>query len=257
MFKYELSDKVKNFIKRSNIDEVSIGCSDSQVFKITKEDNVYYLKVAKLGLLTKEYEKLSWLDGKLSVPRVILYDTYNKIEYLITAALKGEMICNKYYENNYDMGIKVLKQAFDNIYNVDISTCPFNTDINYRLSIAEYNVNNNLIKNENLSEDVLNRFGSANGLLSYLKENKFEAKKCFSHGDPSLPNIFGTEDKFEGLIDVGECGVSDIWFDLAICEKSIKRNYGKEYINKFYEELNIIPDRGKIEYYQLLMELYL
>ena len=45
-------------------------------------------------------------------------------------------------------------------------------------------------------------------------------------------------------------------FDLAICEKSIKRNYGEEYISEFYNQLGIIPDRNKIDYYLLMMEVY-
>ena len=72
-----------------------------------------------------------------------------------------------------------------------------------------------------------------------------------------MPNIFALKDKFVGFIDVGECGIADKWFDLAICEKSIRRNYGEEYIRQFYNELNIVPDREKIDYYLLMMELYL
>ncbi len=93
--------------------------------------------------------------------------------------------------------------------------------------------------------------------MQYLKENKFKSKLCFSYGDTSLPNIFAYNNEVSGFIDVGECGIADIWFDLAICEKSIKRNYGEEYIPKFYEELKIIPNRKKIDYYLLMMQLYL
>ena len=94
-------------------------------------------------------------------------------------------------------------------------------------------------------------------VLEFLKSNKFNDEICFSHGDTSLPNIFASQDKFTGFIDVGECGLADKWFDLAICEKSIKRNYGEKYIDEFYKELNIIPEREKIDYYLLMMELYL
>ena len=38
-FNYKLTDNVLNFIKSSLLEEVNIGCSDSQVFKIKKEDN--------------------------------------------------------------------------------------------------------------------------------------------------------------------------------------------------------------------------
>ena len=52
-----------------------------------------------------------------------------------------------------------------------------------------------------------------------------------------------------------KCGISDIYFDLVICEKSIERNYGKEYINKFYDALGIEKDEFKSDYYRIMMEL--
>ena len=115
----------------------------------------------------------------------------------------------------------------------------------------------------NKISEYLDILADRNKILNIIKEeiiaikNKFNDEKCFSHGDTSLPNIFALKDKFVGFIDVGECGIADKWFDLAICEKSIRRNYGEEYIQQFYNELNIVPDREKIDYYLLMMELYL
>ena len=71
----------------------------------------------------------------------------------------------------------------------------------------------------------------------------------------SLPNIFALDGHFSGLIDVGNAGLSDIYFDLVICEISIERNYGKEYIDTFYEKLGIEKDEFKSDYYRILMSL--
>ncbi len=256
-FNYELIDSVQSFIENATLKEISIGCSDSRVFRIEKKDGIFFIKIAKKGMLTSEYEKLKWLDGKLAIPKIVLYDASNDTEYLITEAIEGEMACSSAYLDNPDLGIKVIKEAFNNIYNVDITDCPFNVDINYKLALIEDNVNRGLITDSDLKEATLEKFGSAKNLVNYLKENKFVDELCFSHGDTSLPNIFGRNDIFTGFIDVGECGLADKWFDLAICEKSIRRNYGETYINKFYEALNIIPDRNKIDYYLYMMELYL
>lgn len=257
IFKYELSDKVKGFIENSNLKEISIGCSDSQVVEITKDEKKYFLKMSKEGLLTSEYKKLDWLKGKLYVPNVELYDNYNGIEYLITTSVNGEMVCSDYYINNPELGLKVIADSFKNIYSVNIDNCPFNVDIDYKLKLVENNVKNKLVTNNDLKDSTLEKFKTVEELLKYLKDNRFNEEKCFSHGDTSLPNIFASKDKFEGFIDVGECGIADKWFDLAICEKSIIRNYGQEYVERFYEELNIVPDRNKINYYLYMMELYL
>lgn len=256
-FKYKLTEKIQNFITDTELKEIGIGCSDSQVIQITKNNDIYYLKIAKKGLLTKEYNALKWLYGKLPVPEIILYDDESENEYLITKAITGEMVCSEKYLKEPNMAIKIIKEAFDSIYSIDISDCPLDVSNHYKLSLVKRNVECKLVKDSNLTEETIKKFGSVEGLLKYLIDNQFEEELCFSHGDTSLPNVFGLNDRFSGFIDVGECGIADKWFDLAICEKSIIRNFGEQYVSKFYEELSIIPDRKKIEYYLLMMELYL
>ena len=256
-FKYKLTKKVEDFIVNTSLKEIGIGCSDSQVFKIEKLDKTYFIKISSKGNLTSEYEKLKWLNDKLSVPRITLYDYTDDTEYLITESVGGKMACSEYYLNNPEVGINVIAKAFKQIVDVDIKDCPFNVSIDYKLALVESNVNNNLIHLEDLKEETLKKFGNLENIIKFLKDNKFDDEYCFSHGDTSLPNIFASGNEFVGFIDVGECGIADKWFDLAICEKSIKRNYGEQYISKFYDELNIIPERDKIDYYLLMMELYL
>lgn len=254
---YELSEKVKNFIKNALIEEISIGCSDSQVFKVVKNDNTYFIKMAKKNLLTGEYNALKWLDGKLLIPKVFMYEIYNETEFLITEAIPGEMVCSDNMIDNNDVGIKVIVEAFKNIYNVDYTECPFNVSLDYKLKLVSDNVKKGLIDYDDLSDDVKEKFETLDDILNYLYENRFDEELCFSHGDTSLPNIFCKDGNFSGFIDVGECGIADKWFDLAICQKSIKRNYGEEAVDKFYKELGIEPDNYKINYYLLMLQLYL
>lgn len=253
----ESIDIVDNFIGSAKVSEITIGCSDSKVYKIEKEDNTYYLKVATKGLLTREYNALNWLQGKLEVPKIVLYDDTTEKEYLITEAIPGEMVCSDNMINNSDKALDIIVESFNNIYKVDIKNCPFNVGLDYKLNIIENNVKNNLINYNDLKDNTKEKFNSLEEIVKYLKDNKFKEELCFSHGDTSLPNIFANDNHFSGFIDVGECGIADKWFDLAICEKSIKRNYGLEYVKKFYEKLNIKEDRFKIDYYLLMMELYL
>ena len=226
-FNYDLTIEVEKFIIGAELKEIGIGCSDSQVFEIIKNDKVYYLKIAKKDLLTQEYNALKWLDGKLDVPKIVLFDDESENEFLITEAIDGEMVCSDYYVNNPDIAIKIIAEAFKKIYSINIKDCPFNVSNDYKLSLVEKNVKSGLVKNDSLKEETLNKYGNVENILNYLKQNKFEEELCFSHGDTSLPNIFAKDNHFSGFIDVGECGIADKWFDLAICEKSIKRNFGE------------------------------
>lgn len=69
-FKYRLTEK--KFITNASLKEIGIGYSDSQVIQINKDNQIYFLKIAKKGLLTQEYNALKWLDGKLLVPKIVL-----------------------------------------------------------------------------------------------------------------------------------------------------------------------------------------
>ena len=166
-FNYNLTDKVKEFVKDSDLENIGIGCSNSQVIKVKKEQGTYYLKISKKGLLTSEFEKLKWLQGKLNVPKIILYDASDNTEYLITESVQGEMVCSDYYIKNPDIGIKVIADAFNSIYSVDIEDCPFNVAIDYKLSIIENNVKNKLIKEEDLKQETLEKYGSLDNVLKY------------------------------------------------------------------------------------------
>lgn len=114
-----------------------------------------------------------------------------------------------------------------------------------------------MIKINNIEKEVLNKFKTLENIYKFLAENKVEEELVFSHGDMSLPNIFAFNNRLSGLIDVGESGIADKWFDIAIVVKSIKRNYGEEAVNLFFKELKIEKQQSKIDYYILLMELYL
>lgn len=256
-FKYILTEKINEFIKESIIEEISIGCSDSQIFKIEKDKKKYFLKIAKNNTLTSEYEKLKWMKGKLKVPKIHSYEKRNNVEYLITEALCGEMICSDYYLENPLEGIPCIIEAFNEIYKVDINNCPFNVGIDYKLNLVKNNMLNGLIDISNVSDNVLREFGTIENIYDYLLENKFEEDLVFSHGDVSMPNLFVFNNSFSGFIDVGECGIADKWFDIAIATKSIKRNFGDDAVIEFYKQLKLKEDTFKISYYLLLMELYL
>ncbi len=163
------------------------------------------------------------------------------------------MLCDDYYDDHPIEGINVIVEAFNALYSIDYKDCIIDETIDKKIKDIEQNFNN--IKESDIKEDILNRFHSKNAILKYLKGNKPKQIIGFTHGDMSLPNIFELDGHFSGLIDVGNAGLSDIYFDLVICEMSIERNYGKEYIDVFYDKLGIEKDEFKSDYYRILMSL--
>lgn len=52
--------------------------------------------MAKKGLLTQEFNALKWLNGKLLVPEIVMFESDDNAEFLITKAIPGEMVCSDY-----------------------------------------------------------------------------------------------------------------------------------------------------------------
>lgn len=245
------SNRLNEFLKDANkIEEVTIGCN-SVVYRIKKKSKTFYLKIA--DHLSQESIRLDYLSGKINIPEKVFYEKYNGKSYILTKEVKGIMLCDDYFDNNKMEGIDIIVEAFNAIYNIDYSDCIIDETIDTK--IAEIESRFNQIKESDINENILRRFHTKENILKYLKGNKPKQIIGFTHGDMSLPNIFALDHHFSGLIDVGNAGISDIYFDLVICEMSIERNYGKEYIPVFYDKLGIEKDDFKSDYYRILMSL--
>ena len=107
-------------------------------------------------------------------------------------------------------------------------------------------------------------FYSPTKLLNWLRENRPEPEPALSHGDFCLPNVFFEDGKVSGFIDLGDAGIADRWYDIALGYRSLKHNadgtYGKYYEgvkpDELFVKLGIEPDWEKIRYYILLDELF-
>lgn len=246
------SNRLNEFLKTAtSIDEITIGCSGKKVYKIRKKSKVFYLKVA--NHLSRESISLDYLEDKVIVPEKVFYEKYNGMSYLLTKSLNGIMLCDDYFDDHIMEGIDIIVEAFNALYNIDYSDCVIDETIPVKIKRIEENIGS--IKEENIKKEILDRFHTKQAILKYLKGNMPKQIIGFTHGDMSLPNIYACNGHFSGLLDTEDAGLSDIYYDLVVCEMSIERNYGKEYVDVFYEKLGIEKDEFKSDYYRILLSL--
>ena len=80
----------------------------------------------------------------------------------------------------------------------------------------------------------------------------------------SPTNVFFENGKVSGFIDLGDAGIADRWYDIALGYRSLKHNadgtYGAYYADvhpdDLFKKLGIEPDWERIKYYILLDELF-
>lgn len=246
------SNRLNEFLKTAtSIEKITIGCSGKKVYKIRKKSKVFYLKVA--NHLSKESISLDYLKDKVIVPEKVFYEKYNGMSYLLTKSLNGIMLCDDYFDDHVMEGIDIIVEAFNALYNIDYSDCVIDETIPVKIKRIEENIG--LIKEEDIKKEILDRFHTKQAILKYLKGNMPKQIIGFTHGDMSLPNIYACNGHFSGLLDTEDAGLSDIYYDLVVCEISIERNYGEEYVDVFYEKLGIEKDEFKSDYYRILLSL--
>lgn len=214
-----------------------------------------------------EYLMTRYLQGKLPVPAVYAYKKSDGKSYLLMGKCAGEMACSDEYMENPHMQCKLLARGLKMLWDVDVSDCPSDQRLQYKLKQAAYNVEKGLVDLENVEPDTFgeNGFASPSHLLDWLYANMPKEEAVLSHGDYCLPNLFGRGEEVTGYIDLGRSGIADKWCDIAICYRSISQNYSGKYSRQAYpgyddlllfRELGIEPDWEKIRYYILLDELF-
>ena len=242
----------------------NIGMSGNQV--LIFEDMV--LKIEDGNDYVKEYVRImQWLDGKLTVPKILAYEEEDGKSYLLMSKMEGEMSCDTYYLEHPDVLVSALACGLKLLWEVDIQDCPRVRDLDALLAEARWQVENDLVDLDNAQEGTFgeNGFQSPADLLEWLELNRPDFEPVFSHGDYCLPNVFLKEGKIKGFIDLDRSGVCDKWNDIAICYRSLKNNISGKYGGKVYDNfdpnilfdmLEIEPDWKKINYYILLDELF-
>lgn len=242
-----------------------IGMSGSEIFLFKK----MALKIEKTSCTSENERKLlTWLDGKLPVPRIIETETEDGYSYLLMSRLQGEMACSKKSMRNAENTVKALANGLKLLWQVDISNCPCSNVVSEKLSQAKYNIENYLVEMEYFNPGTFGPEGFSDlpDLYNFLDRKRPKEDFVFSHGDFCLPNVFVKGSDVTGFLDWGSGGIADRWQDIALCLRSLRLNYVKlsgygeaDYRKRkeqLFQELAIEPDEEKIRYYLLLDELY-
>ena len=260
----DIPDSIKDKIKDEKYEMDDVGMSRGSILLFS--DKV--LKIQENSEeAVNEVLAMHWLEGQLSVPKVIAYECRDTKSYLLMTRMLGKMTCDESYMSDPEKLTALLAQALQELWKVDISACPLNWTLDRKLQAAQFNINHNLVDIENVEPDTFGPGGFENpeALLQWLKANKPKEELVLSHGDFCLPNIYITDDDRFGFIDLGRTGISDKWQDIALCYRSLKHNYTGKYAVKEYpgyypdmlfEKLGLRPDWDKIRYYTLLDELF-
>ena len=207
-----------------------------------------------------------WLDGKIPVPRILASVLQDDLRWTVMTRISGEMSCADAYRTDPHRLVRVLAEAMQKLWTIDISDCPVDQSPAAKLARARKiveagEVNMDLVDPETFGE---NGFSSPAALLLWLEENAPDFEPVLTHGDYCLPNVFLENWEFTGFLDLGRSGAGDKWTDIAILWRSLRDNFGGHYgeavegfhPDKLFDALGMEKDERKLKYYLLMDELF-
>jgi aminoglycoside 3'-phosphotransferase-3 len=265
MSELRLSKQLYEITKNYRFIKDTEGMSPTRVYKLCGRSENLYLKISDSKFhgttydVEREKDIMLWLKGKLPVPEVLHFEQHENSSFLLMREVSGD-VGYAYYQKQRDPKkmIKIYSEGIKLFQSVSIAGCPFPSNIDYRLNELDYLLRHGLadIDIENWEDDT--PFRDPNELYAFLKTHKPSEELVFSHGDLGDSNIFISNHKISGFIDLGRSGKADKWYDIAFCVRSIQHDIGndKEYLGLFFDLLGIEPDWEKIRYYILLDELF-
>lgn len=234
----------------------AVLCYENMVLKVTPAEPRFDADVAQLR----------WLQGRLPVPEVLCAVTERGMDYLLMSRVPGKMSCAREYITDPNALAELLADALQMLWRVDITDCPRQRRLEDDLLEARQRIDAGLIDIDDCEPETFapGGFEGPEALLAWLEENKPPLEPVLSHGDLCLPNVFVENGRVSGFIDLGDCGISDKWRDIALCHRSLRHNLSGKYASVpvdadpdiLFEKLGLEPDWEKLRYYVLLDELF-
>lgn len=256
MDKYPFPSIIQQHVKEMVSKKNTIGRSEASIFYFSNYEKELYLKIEKKNLEFEHEQKImEWLKNKLPVPKIVTTCNRDEYDYLLMTKVIGKMACSEELLNDPQTLVMALAEGIKKLQRVDISGCPYDCRLKYKLNTAREKIDNNQIDMNDLEKNTL--FNSPEEVYKFLIKNKPKEELVFSHGDYCLPNVFIDRGIATGFIDLGRAGIADKWQDIALCIRSLEYNLkSNKYTELLFEYLDLEADYEKIKYYTLLDELF-
>lgn len=256
----KLPQSLSDFVTRYTWDEVPIGKSSARTYCLQRHHYLtMFLKVDKKWPrreLLEEKKVLEWLSGKLPVATVILFDEYDKNDYLLISGIAGADAANLVGNIDNAELVILLAKGLRMIHSLPVTDCPFERTLDRMIESAGFNVKHELVNEDDFND--VRRGKTAEELYKELLLLKpADEDLVFTHGDYCLPNIMINQQQIAGFVDLHRAGIADRYKDIALAIRSIRSNIGAGHEQTFFKEYGISePDTEKIEYYMLLDEFF-
>jgi kanamycin kinase len=227
-------------------------------WRLTGADgSVRFAKVDAAGAypsLRAEAERMIWAAAYLPVPRVVTLAEFGGTTVLVTEALGGRDATDPSWRGDLPALVFAMGQGLRGFHEaVDEEWCPFRFDLDHALDHVARRVDTGAIGSD--FHDIHAGFTPETALARLRSTRPDHEDLVVCHGDYCAPNMLLENGRVTGYVDLGELGVADRWWDVAVGAWSAGWNFGQEHEARFYEGYGIEPDPERIRFYRLLYDV--
>ena len=173
---------------------------------------------------------------------------------LVTEALPGRGATDPVWRADRPALVHALGQGLRRFHEaVGEEWCPFRFDLDHALDHVARRVDAGAIAGD--FHDIHLGFTPESALVWLHATRPDDEDLVVCHGDHCAPNVLLEERRVTGYVDLGELGVADRWWDVAVGAWSAGWNFGEEHEAHFYEGYGIEPDPERIRFYRLLYDV--
>jgi kanamycin kinase len=220
---------------------------------------VRFLKVVQTGhypTALEESARMQWASLFLPVPIVLEAGSGDGVDWLLTDGLAGTDATRHALLGDPARIVPILARGLADFHaRAPVAQCPFDFRLTAAIPHARERVRAGIVQPSDLHDQFQPLLlDDAVALLERLRPASEDLVVC--HGDYCFPNVLLDDaGAITGYLDLGELGIADRWWDVAIGAWSTTGNVGPGWEDLFYEAYGVERDDERITFYRLLYDL--
>jgi kanamycin kinase len=227
-------------------------------WRLERDAETRYVKVNASDAtitLRAEAERMRWAAAYVRVPEVLDDGSADGLDWLVTAEMPGTPATQDHRRPTPDKLVPIVARGLRAFHEaLPVADCPFPFTIRVALALAQERLADGRETWDDLHEEH-KHLTAAEAVEQLRKTAPIDEDLVVCHGDYCYPNMFIEGDAVTGYLDLGELGVADRWWDIAIGMWSTTWNVGPGYEELFAASYGVEIDTDKVAYYRLQYDL--
>jgi kanamycin kinase len=219
---------------------------------------VRYLKICQSGWhprVADEAARMRWAAAHLPVPEVLDAGSDGSVDWLVTRAVPGRDATAEDLLADPAGTVSILARALRRFHEAPVADCPFDFRADAALAHVRRRLAADLIDPERDFHPEHEHMSASEAVARLESGRPAQEDLVVCHGDYCFPNVLIENGAAVAFLDLGELGVADRWWDLAVGSWSTTWNVGPGFEDPFLTDYGIEPDPERIAWYRLLYDL--